>query len=102
MCVARCSEYLPGGHVDVCIGQVFRVLARWVCLMCVCYQVFRIPAWWSCLMCVCCQVFRIPAGGTEPDLMLGERFVHNEDAAHFCKPTDVAILASGDFFISDG
>ncbi|KAK7115903.1 peptidyl-glycine alpha-amidating monooxygenase B-like isoform X2 [Littorina saxatilis] len=48
------------------------------------------------------QVFRIPRDGTEPDLTLGERFVHKEDAAHFCKPTDVAVLKSGEFYVSDG
>ena len=54
-------------------------------------------------MCVTCyQVFRVPAGGTVPDLTLGEAFVHNEDAAHFCKPSDVAVLESGDFFVTDG
>ncbi|XP_076465980.1 peptidyl-glycine alpha-amidating monooxygenase B-like [Babylonia areolata] len=48
------------------------------------------------------QVFRIPAGGTEANLILGERFVHGDDDDHFCKPTDVAVLKSGEFFVSDG
>jgi peptidylamidoglycolate lyase len=48
------------------------------------------------------QVFRIPRNGTEPDLTLGERFVHKDDAAHFCKPADVAVLESGEFFVADG
>lgn len=48
------------------------------------------------------QVFRIPAGGTKPDLELGERFINGDDSFHFCKPADVAVLTSGEFFVSDG
>ncbi|KAL8575177.1 hypothetical protein ACOMHN_042487 [Nucella lapillus] len=48
------------------------------------------------------QVLRVPAGGTVPDLSLGERFVSGKDDAHFCQPSDVAVLKSGEFFVSDG
>ena len=66
------------------------------------------------LYCCCCcrlllslllslfQVFRIPSGQTEPDLVLGEKFVPGKDDTHFCKPTDVAVADNGDFFVSDG
>jgi len=35
-------------------------------------------------------------------LTLGEKFVPGHDYEHFCKPTDVQIMKSGDFFVSDG
>ncbi|KAG9508425.1 Peptidyl-alpha-hydroxyglycine alpha-amidating lyase 2 [Fragariocoptes setiger] len=38
----------------------------------------------------------------QPDLVLGEAFVPGNDDRHFCKPTDVAIAASGLAFIADG
>lgn len=48
------------------------------------------------------QVFRIPKGGDRPDMSLGIRFEPGTDKEHFCKPSDVAVLASGEFFVSDG
>lgn len=48
------------------------------------------------------QVFRIPHNGTEPDMTLGYRFEPGSDIDHFCKPTDVGVLSSGEFFIADG
>ncbi|XP_059168734.1 peptidyl-glycine alpha-amidating monooxygenase B-like isoform X2 [Physella acuta] len=48
------------------------------------------------------QVFKIAAGESKPTLTLGQRFQHGEDTTLFCKPTDVAVLSNGDFFISDG
>ncbi|GFN80589.1 peptidyl-glycine alpha-amidating monooxygenase [Plakobranchus ocellatus] len=48
------------------------------------------------------QVFRFPKNSTTPDLVLGEKFVPGSDSAHFCKPTDVAIASSGEFFVADG
>ena len=53
-------------------------------------------------VCALFQVFRIPSGQTEPDLVLGEKFVPGKDDTHFCKPTDVAVADNGDFFVSDG
>jgi len=38
----------------------------------------------------------------KPLLTLGTKFKPGNDATHFCKPTDVAILKSGDFFVADG
>jgi len=35
-------------------------------------------------------------------LEVGEKFVHGNDDDHFCKPTDVAIAESGEFYVSDG
>ncbi|ESO86676.1 hypothetical protein LOTGIDRAFT_128636, partial [Lottia gigantea] len=48
------------------------------------------------------QAMRFPAGKDKPDLILGERFKPESDENHFCKPTDIAILSTGEFFISDG
>ncbi|KAK0055292.1 alpha-amidating enzyme precursor 1 [Biomphalaria pfeifferi] len=48
------------------------------------------------------QVFKIPQGQTEPKMTLGQKFQHGEDTNLFCKPTDVAVLMSGEFFVSDG
>ncbi|XP_052793930.1 peptidyl-glycine alpha-amidating monooxygenase-like isoform X2 [Mya arenaria] len=52
------------------------------------------------------QVFRIPAGqepGKEKvDMTLGVQFEPGSDKEHFCKPTDVAVLQSGEFFVADG
>ncbi|VDP13321.1 unnamed protein product [Soboliphyme baturini] len=39
----------------------------------------------------------------QPTLVLGEAFVPGSDQKHFCKPTDVAVLESGDaIFVADG
>ncbi|KAK6964796.1 peptidyl-glycine alpha-amidating monooxygenase B-like isoform X1, partial [Biomphalaria glabrata] len=48
------------------------------------------------------QVFKIPPGQTVPKMTLGQKFQHGEDTNLFCKPTDVALLMSGEFFVSDG
>ncbi|XP_064610137.1 peptidylglycine alpha-amidating monooxygenase-like isoform X2 [Liolophura sinensis] len=48
------------------------------------------------------QVFRYPPGSDKPDLVLGERFVPGHDDTHFCKPADVAVLSTGEFFVADG
>ncbi|KAL4221217.1 hypothetical protein ACF0H5_019481 [Mactra antiquata] len=48
------------------------------------------------------QVFRIPQNGTTPDMTVGYRFEPGSDVDHFCKPTDVAVQANGDFFVADG
>ena len=49
------------------------------------------------------QVFKFSAtGGNEPILELGEPFVPGSDQNHFCKPADVAVLSTGDFFVADG
>lgn len=48
------------------------------------------------------QVFRFLAGETKPDLELGERFRPGNDNQHFCKPTDVAVMSDGQFFVADG
>ena len=41
-------------------------------------------------------------GSDKPDLTLGVRLEPGSDSEHFCKPTDVAVLSSGEFFVSDG
>ncbi|XP_069688492.1 peptidyl-alpha-hydroxyglycine alpha-amidating lyase 1 [Periplaneta americana] len=52
------------------------------------------------------QVFKFPPGGGtspgKPLLTLGVAFVPGNDDAHFCKPTAVAVMSNGDFFVSDG
>ncbi|XP_041361694.1 peptidyl-glycine alpha-amidating monooxygenase A-like [Gigantopelta aegis] len=48
------------------------------------------------------QVMKIPAGSKQPDLVLGQKFIPGSDDTHFCKPTDVAVISNGDFFVSDG
>lgn len=45
---------------------------------------------------------RIPAGKEQPDLILGEKFIPGSDHKHFCKPSDVIVLKTGEFFVSDG
>jgi len=35
-------------------------------------------------------------------MSLGEKLVPGTDDKHFCKPTDVAIASTGEFFVADG
>lgn len=39
---------------------------------------------------------------TKPSLVLGTPFVFGNNETMFCKPTAVAVLDNGDFFVSDG
>lgn len=48
------------------------------------------------------QVMRFRSGSSRADLIVGERFVPGSDSEHFCKPTDVAVLSNGEFFVTDG
>lgn len=48
------------------------------------------------------QIMKFPDGDDLPSLVLGREFEHGSDDEHFCKPTDVAVLSSGYFFVSDG
>ena len=48
------------------------------------------------------QVFRISLDKSRSDLILGEKLVPGADDAHFCKPTDIAVLSTGEFFVTDG
>lgn len=46
---------------------------------------------------------QIPAGGSQPDLILGEAFVPGNDDNHFCAPTSVAVSENSNFFfVADG
>ena len=47
------------------------------------------------------QVFKYSPKG-DILLTLGEKLVPGGDRDHFCKPTDVAVLKDGTFFVSDG
>ena len=48
------------------------------------------------------QIFKFPQGGGKALLTLGVSFVPGNDDNHFCKPTAVAVMSDGDFFVSDG
>ncbi|KAF6039893.1 PAM [Bugula neritina] len=49
------------------------------------------------------QVFKFtPANRNTPSLTLGQRFKPGSTETSFCKPTDVAVLSDGGFFVSDG
>ncbi|XP_065093063.1 peptidyl-alpha-hydroxyglycine alpha-amidating lyase 1 isoform X2 [Ochlerotatus camptorhynchus] len=50
------------------------------------------------------QVFKfdLSVSSSEPVLTLGERFEPGTGSSSFCKPTSVAVLDNGDFFVADG
>ncbi|XP_016843498.2 peptidyl-alpha-hydroxyglycine alpha-amidating lyase 2 [Nasonia vitripennis] len=55
------------------------------------------------------QVFKFPRRERgevnqqpEPSLVLGERFVPGDDSGHFCQPTAVAVMNSGEIVVADG
>ena len=48
------------------------------------------------------QVFEFTHDGKQIVLTLGERLVKGEDEKHFGRPTDIAWLPDGTFFITDG
>ncbi|XP_066900796.1 peptidyl-alpha-hydroxyglycine alpha-amidating lyase 1 isoform X2 [Halyomorpha halys] len=48
------------------------------------------------------QVMKLSPNSSKILLKLGEDFVPGTDLKHFCKPTSVAVLANGDFFVADG
>jgi peptidylamidoglycolate lyase len=48
------------------------------------------------------QVMKFPVANGNASLILGSRFEPGSDSQHFCKPADVAVLNSGEFFVADG
>ncbi|XP_013133315.1 PREDICTED: peptidyl-alpha-hydroxyglycine alpha-amidating lyase 1-like [Papilio polytes] len=49
------------------------------------------------------QVFKFtPDQRDKPAMVLGEKFVPGDDESHFCKPSAVAVMSSGEFFVADG
>lgn len=48
------------------------------------------------------QVFKLSPNSSKILLRLGEEFIPGTDSKHFCKPTSVAVLTNGDFFVADG
>ena len=49
------------------------------------------------------QVYRFSEmGNTTADLTLGVKMIPGKDRRHFCKPTDVAVMTDGTFFVADG
>ncbi|XP_060807382.1 peptidyl-alpha-hydroxyglycine alpha-amidating lyase 1 isoform X2 [Amyelois transitella] len=49
------------------------------------------------------QVFKFtPTQRQAPALTLGEKFIPGNSDGRFCKPSAVAVLSNGDFFVADG
>lgn len=48
------------------------------------------------------QIFKFSADGKRLLMVLGEKGKPGNDAYHFNRPTDVAFLPNGDFYVSDG
>ncbi len=48
------------------------------------------------------QIFKFTNDGSELVMTLGEREVFADDQDHFARPTDMAFLPDGNFFVSDG
>ncbi|GFX55377.1 integrase catalytic domain-containing protein [Trichonephila clavipes] len=48
------------------------------------------------------EVFMFPSRESNPDLMIGDPFIPGAGKNHLCQPSDVAVLTSGHFFVSDG
>ncbi|KAK3914351.1 Peptidyl-alpha-hydroxyglycine alpha-amidating lyase 1 [Frankliniella fusca] len=54
------------------------------------------------------QIFKFPSLSSltkeskTPLMVKGVRFQHGKDDSHFCKPSAVAVMKNGDFFVSDG
>lgn len=50
------------------------------------------------------QVMKFPfnASGMNPLLTLGEEFIPGRALNRFCKPSAVAVMSNGDFFVADG
>ena len=48
------------------------------------------------------QIFKFTNDGSELVMTLGEREVTGDDENHFARPTDMAFLPDGTFFVSDG
>ncbi len=48
------------------------------------------------------QVFKFANGSTQPALILGRRLTPGDADDAFCKPADVTVLKSGEFFVADG
>jgi sugar lactone lactonase YvrE len=48
------------------------------------------------------QIFKMTNDGNKIVLTLGERLKPGEDEKHFNRPTDIAFLPDGTFFVSDG
>ena len=43
-----------------------------------------------------------PENLKKPVLVVGEKLKPGNDKTHLCKPADIAVLSSGDFFVADG
>jgi len=47
------------------------------------------------------QVYKLDKN-FKPLMVLGEKLVPGRDDKHFCKPTDVVVASTGEFFVADG
>jgi peptidylamidoglycolate lyase len=73
--------YLPHGlHIDAASGNI------WLTDVAL-HQVMR---------------FKRPGDNVVPDLVIGVKFEPGNDEHHFCKPTSVAVLKTGQFYVADG
>lgn len=48
------------------------------------------------------QVFKLRPHSNDIVLALGKKFVPGGGKNRFCKPTSVAVVSNGDFFVADG
>lgn len=48
------------------------------------------------------QVMKFVINTDTPLLVLGQQFRPGTDTDHFCQPTDVAVINTGDIYVADG
>ena len=48
------------------------------------------------------QVMKFVISSDKPLFTLGEAFQPGSDVAHFCQPTDVAVMNNDDIYVADG
>ncbi|KAF6216414.1 hypothetical protein GE061_000756 [Apolygus lucorum] len=48
------------------------------------------------------QAMKFKPHSNDAELIKGTRFIPGKDSSHFCKPTSIAVLQNGDFFVADG
>ena len=75
-------------YIYICIKKIFYAFFNH-------FKVFKIPL-------AAYVKEKKPSEIPKSTLVLGKRFKHGKDNDVFCKPSDVAVLSSGEFFVSDG
>uniref|UniRef100_A0A0K8SMF0 peptidylamidoglycolate lyase n=1 Tax=Lygus hesperus TaxID=30085 RepID=A0A0K8SMF0_LYGHE len=48
------------------------------------------------------QAMKFKPHSNDAVLIKGTRFIPGRDSSHFCKPSSIAVLKNGDFFVADG